>query len=151
MTAIAEIRELVARFTGAFGAGDMETLRAVFSRDETLLFYGTQVNLHIVGWPGLERAFAHQFAAMQDLRVSVDPDSLVITVLAEGRAACVGTPRLRFQARMGERPFDLPRIRMTAVAERRGEGWVFVQMHWSLTDQEVVIAQEGEAAGEGAG
>ena len=146
MAVIAEVRQLVARFTGALTEYDMEGLRALFARDADLLFYGTQANLHLRGWPALESAFMRQFDALAELRVSIDPDTLVALELAGGRAACVGSPSLRFQARAGDKVLDHRNIRVTAVAELRDEAWVFVQMHWSTAGQEVVVEQEGDGS-----
>jgi uncharacterized protein (TIGR02246 family) len=142
-TAENEIREMVTRFLRAFERRDLAAASELFARDDAFLFYGTQVNLHFTGWPGFEASLRRQFETLEDVRLDLDPGTLVIRVLAGGSAACVGAQSLGFKATIGGRVIDTLNIRITCTLERRDDRWVFVQMHWSLPDGEILVKLEG--------
>ena len=134
-----EVRGLVARFFLAYEQRDLATVSEFFAHDDNILFHGTQVNLHFVGWPALEDSLRRQFEVLEDIRISVDDHTLFVRILAGGSAACIGTKSLGYKATRAKRLFAVQNIRMTATLERLEDRWVFVQMHWSLPDREIVV------------
>lgn len=142
-TAEHEVRERVARFLQAYEQRDLATMSQLFARDNAFLFYGTQSNLHFVGWPALEASFRRQFEVLSSIRIGLDPATLFVRILAQGGAACIATESMHYEAMIGERVLKFPRLRVTGTLERHKDCWLFVQMHWSLSDREILIQHEG--------
>lgn len=135
----AQVRRVVDRFLRVFEERDLAALGELFARDEALVFYGTQVNLHFVGWDAFQDSFRRQFTTLTDIRIELDPGALEVRMLAGGRAACAATAALHWKGVRGDRALDIPNIRATWTLERTDERWVIVQMHWSLADGEVLV------------
>jgi ketosteroid isomerase-like protein len=134
-----EVKELVRAFLEAFCRNDLAGLEETFLHDDTVLFYGTQSNLHFLGWPAVRESFRKQVETLSGIRTSIDPATLVIRISPEGDAACIASPSMAFFAKVGGVEIGTKEMRITAVAERRDGRFRFVQLHLSMFLPEVYV------------
>lgn len=136
MSAEAEIEGVLRAFAAAYASRDLAALSALFAQDSGLVMYGTQANLHLVGWPAMEDSLRRQLAAIEDAIVT--HRDMRVRVLAGGHAAAVAS-LVDYRARIGGAPFDIRGVRATYALERLDGLFRIVHMHWSIARGEVLV------------
>lgn len=136
MSPEAEIEHLLRAFAAAYAGRDLAAISALFAHDDAVVMYGTQANLHFVGWAALEGSLQKQFAVVE--QVSLAHRDTHVRVLAGERAASVAT-LIDYRAVISGAPVEAAGIRATYALEQRGEGWRIVHMHWSIARGEVLV------------
>lgn len=136
MSPEAEIEGFLRAFAAAYASRDLAGISALFAQDSGLVVYGTQANLHFVGWPAMEDSLRRQFAAIEEAVVT-HRDTRV-RVLAGGDAASVAA-LIDYRARIGGAPIDIRGARATYALERLDGLFRIVHMHWSLAHGAVLV------------
>jgi hypothetical protein len=117
----AEVRDAAVQMLDAMNDGDRDRLRSCLSESPEAVHIGTDPD----EWWSTEQVVA-TVGGGGPSGVRVVVDDLTVQQAAEGVAWLVG--RGRFVSDGGEeRP-----VRMSAVAVREGDGWVFVHSHASI-------------------
>ena len=132
----AAILDVMRAFAETYANHDLEGISALFARDDELVFYGTQENLHFVGWPALRRSIERQFGAVHEAKITYRETK--VRVFGGGNAAVVAT-LLDMRSMIQGAPADFLGIRTTAALEQREGGWRIVHMHWSIPRAEVLV------------
>jgi ketosteroid isomerase-like protein len=130
------VKEVLRRFARAYERKDLPAMRELFAQDGGLVFYGTQANLHFVGWDAVEGSLRRQFAVLE--AISLRYRDMHVRLLAGGGAACVAT-LLDYDATLSGAPLLAAGIRVTCSLDRAGDRFQIVHMHWSLARPEVLV------------
>lgn len=131
-----EIEHLLGAFAAAYAGRDLAAISALFAHDDAVVMYGTQKNLHLVGWAALRDSLQKQFAAVE--QASLAHRDTHVRVLAGKRAASVAT-LLDYRAVISGASVEALGARATYALEQRGGRWRIVHMHWSYDRGEVLV------------
>lgn len=136
MSQEAAIKAVLRDFACAYERRNLAAMRELFVHDDACIFYGTQANLHFVGWPAVEGSLVKQFAVLE--RVSLTYRETHIRIFAGESAACVAT-FVDYDATISGAPVIASGIRVTCSLDRGAAGWRIAQMHWSIARGEVIV------------
>lgn len=120
------VRSVLDRFTTAYVDRDVPRLRATFAEDADVLVYGTGADEKCIGLAEIERHVERDWAQSEKASISLGWTS----VFSNGAIAWVAS-EVTFNVTAGGSAATMPG-RLTAVLERRTEGWLIVQAHFSL-------------------
>ena len=129
------IRATVERFRRGWKALDADAVLATFSRDPSLLVWGTDEDEQWRGFDALVEPFQTQAEAFAEPRYEWDGEPEVWS--DEGVGSLAGV--LRVSLRAGEERVDV-RMRSTFVLRLEAEGWRIVHAHFSVGQAEPVAS-----------
>ncbi len=124
MEQASELKNLVLTFYDAVSKGDVSRLENLFSRQDEVLFIGTDPEEWWAGSSTLVQAFRRQIEELGGAMTIIGGDPQAYSVGAIGWAA--DRPKFRLPGG-AEVPF-----RLTAVFRREEDGWKIIQQHVSL-------------------
>lgn len=136
MSTEAEVEEVLRTFASRFESRDLPGISALFAQDDRFAMFGTQANLYIVGWPGMEASLKRQFEVLED--ISLVHREARVRVLAGGEAASA-TALVSFRSRIGDERRDSDDVRATYTLERIDGRFRIVHIHWSVPRVEVLV------------
>ncbi|MFM7815912.1 MAG: nuclear transport factor 2 family protein [Verrucomicrobiota bacterium] len=120
------VRSVLDRFSTAYADRDVAGLRATFATDADVLVYGTGTDEKCIGLAEIERHVERDWAQSEKASVTLGWTSVSST----GAVAWVAS-EVTFHVTAGGSAATMMG-RLTAVLERRTEGWLIVQAHFSL-------------------
>jgi len=128
---VAAVRDLLEEYAGALSRGDLDTVMAMFAKEPGLVHIGTGADEWCEGCGELREQFWRVVEQSEGLRLQFAN----LHVSQAGRV-CWLSSNAKVSAKVTgqDRTYD---VRATAVLEKRGDNWYFVQTHFSLpADQE---------------
>ena len=120
------VRSALDRFTTAYMDRDIARLRATFAADADVLVYGTGADEKCIGLAEIERHVERDWAQSEKASIT-----LGWTSVSSVEALAWAASEVTFNITAGGSALKL-HGRLTAVLERRTQGWLIVQAHFSL-------------------
>jgi len=131
----AEVKNVVDQITGVLKTEDMQTLSQITAHDDDIIIFGTDAEERMVGWKELRELMEKQFEASETREIIVKDQ--VIKLHDSGKVAWF-SERINWELEAEGDTLKFEGVRITGVLEKRDEGWVYVQLHYSMP-------QEGQA------
>ncbi|OPY82307.1 MAG: SnoaL-like domain protein [Syntrophorhabdus sp. PtaU1.Bin153] len=125
-----EVMDALRTFVRAYRDRDLKAMLELFAPDPDVVFYGNGEDEKSIGLSGIKEQAEHDWS--QSAAVSLE--IRWVSVSMAGPVAWLAAD-LEILAEGGGVEMSLP-ARLTAVLERRGEKWVFMQLHVSLPTRE---------------
>ncbi|OPY74595.1 MAG: hypothetical protein A4E63_00675 [Syntrophorhabdus sp. PtaU1.Bin050] len=125
-----EIMDTLGAFTRAYRDRNLDRMLGLFAPDPDVVFYGNGEDEKSIGLSGIKEQAEHDWS--QSAAVSLQ--TKWVSVSMAGQVAWLAAD-LEILAEGGGVEMSLP-ARLTAVLERRGEKWFFMQLHVSLPTRE---------------
>lgn len=107
---------------------DNSLLPQVVAQDANLVWIGAEAGDWLVGFEELESAMQAQNAALEDIHIQVNEETIHFSPKEKTAWA---TNQWVFNAQIGEQTMALP-LRCTWILEKRSDQWVIVHFHKSV-------------------
>ncbi len=131
----ADVRDTVERFREGWEDLNPDAVLATFSRDPSLLVWGTDADEEWRGFQALVAPFRSQAEAFAEPRYTWEGDPVVWS--GEDIGSVAGTLHVSF--RTGDQPVSV-RMRSTFVLARERGSWQIVHAHFSVGQAEPVAS-----------
>jgi len=122
----AAVKAVLNKMAESYAKRDVEALLALMAPDPDHVMFGTQADEKRIGRAAIRAQAARDWSQTEAASMGLGWTS----VSAAGNIAWVAAD-MTFKVKAGGQDMALPG-RMTAVLEKRGEKWLFVQSHFSL-------------------
>jgi ketosteroid isomerase-like protein len=126
----ADVMSMLNRFIGAYGKKDIDSIEGLFAPDPDVIFYGNGEDEKSIGLTGIRGQAEQDWSGPAKVSLSVKWSS----VSAAGSIAWLAAD-LEICADVEGIEMKLP-ARVTAVLEKRGGVWFFMQWHASIPTTE---------------
>lgn len=124
-----QVKAVLDQLIQASEAEDMELFSRIYAQDSDMVNFGTDSSERIVGWEKLKEVMQNQFAATGSSELLVKDQ--VIKIHDSGKVAWF-SEIIDWNIVSQDQAIELKGLRATGVLEQREEGWVIVQLHYSL-------------------
>jgi ketosteroid isomerase-like protein len=125
-----EVMDALQTFVRAYRDRDLKGMLELFAPDPDVVFYGNGEDEKSIGVSGIKEQAEHDWSQSAAVSLGIKWRSVSMAGLAAWLAA-----DLEIVAEGGGVEMSLP-ARLTAVLERRGDRWFFMQLHVSLPTRE---------------
>jgi uncharacterized protein (TIGR02246 family) len=122
----AEVMAVIDRFIKAYHDKDLAGILKLFAHDKDVVFYGNGEDEKSVGIEGILEQAEHDWSQSASVTLEIQWSS----VSSAGSVAWIAAD-VEIHAGFGGMEMTMP-ARLTAVLEKRGEEWFFLQWHSSL-------------------
>lgn len=131
----ADVMATLNRFMKAYQDKDIEGILSLFAPDPDVVFYGNGEDEKSIGLSGIREQAEHDWSQSASISVHIKWSS----VSSAGSVAWVASD-IMIHAGVSGMDMTMP-ARLTAVLEKRGSDWLFLQWHTSLPTIEQPLAQ----------
>ena len=122
------VKAVLAQLMAAYSQRDLKAILSLHAKDKGLVSIGTGGDELTLGYADARKMWERDFAQSGWTSSAWE----WVNVYAKGLVAWVAG-ELVIKAKVGKEKVTVP-IRFTAVLEKRGEKWLFVQTHSSVSD-----------------
>lgn len=130
-----EVMTKLDRFIKAYHDKDLDAMLTLFAPDPDVVFYGNGEDEKSIGVMGIREQAEHDWSQSASVSLEIQWSS----VSSAGTVAWIAAD-IEIRAGVGGIEMIMP-ARLTAVLEKRGSAWLFVQWHTSLPTIEQPAAQ----------
>jgi ketosteroid isomerase-like protein len=131
----AEVTATLDRFINAYNEKNLDGILELFAPDPDVVFYGNGEDEKSLGIKGILEQAEHDWSQSASVTLTIKWSS----VSSAGSVAWIAAD-IEIRAGFGGMEMTMP-ARLTAVLEKRGDEWLFLQWHSSLPTIEQPLAQ----------
>ena len=120
------VKDLLDRYIKAYASKDLEGMMSLFADDPDLVFIGTGEEEWVQGYEDLKKGFKRDFKQADEIDVGFEN----LTISSTGNVAWASMRMMMNAMVNGEEVILVGRL--SIIAEKRENKWLFVHLHFSL-------------------
>lgn len=125
----AAVSQVLEKYVTANQTKDMNLVKEIWSNDDNIVIFGTDLDEKLVGWSQIQEIIKKQYQTIDQSYISVNDQN--ITVSQTGKTAWF-SEILEYNFIFDGKPVSYENVRFTGVVEKMGEQWKIVQSHLSI-------------------